>query len=122
MPLHDMLRRFHAKGHADVQGHVPAGRRKEVCPDPRPFTHIELESYLEHFKDCKLLHFPDPQARYFRHFARTCKLHADYVMSFDGIQMIEICCGETIPYVDYLKFGEEEKRCKSRQFCSLLIE
>ena len=116
MPLDDQLRRIHVKEHADAEARDRAqgsnGRRKEVPPDPRPFTHAELGSYLEHFKTCKNLHFPDPQVRYYRKFARTCKLHADYICSFDNTRLIEICCGELIPYSDYLEFGDEENRCK----------
>lgn len=116
MPFDDQLRRIYVREHADAHARDRAegsnGRRKEVPPDPRPFTHAELESYLEHFKTCKNLHFPDPQVRYYRKFARTCKLHADYICSFDNTRLIDICCGELIPYSDYLKFGDEENRCK----------
>jgi hypothetical protein len=120
MPFDDRLRRIYVKEHADTeareareaQSSTATGRRKEVLPEPRPFTHPELESYLEHFKTCKFLHFPDPQVRYYRQFSRTCKLHADYIRSFDNTRLIEICCGELIPYDDYLKFGDEEHRCK----------
>jgi len=115
MPLNDLLRRIHAKQHADAtrEAHCSTGRRKEVLPEPRPFTHPELVTYLEHFKTCKHLHFPDPQVRYYRKFSRTCKLHADYIRSFDNTVLIEICCGELIPYADYADFGHEEYRCKS---------
>jgi hypothetical protein len=115
MPFDDFLRRIRVKKHADAearQAHCSTGHRKEVLPEPRPFTHPELESYLEHFKTCKRLHFPDPQVRYYRKFSRTCKLHADYIRSFDNTVLIEICCGELIPYADYAKLGHEEHSCE----------
>jgi hypothetical protein len=115
MPFDDFLRRIHVKKHADAEAreaHCSTGRQKEVLAEPRPFTHLELESYLEHFKTCKYLHFPDPQVRYYRKFSRTCKLHADYIRSFDNTVLIEICCGELIPYADYAKLGHEEHSCE----------
>lgn len=110
MCLQDLMRELYAK--ADARRPLPTRREKDVPRGPIPFSLDELESYLEHFKTCRYVHFPDPQVRYYRKFSRTCRLHADYVASFDEVRMIDICCGERIPECDYVKLGEEEKRCK----------
>jgi hypothetical protein len=111
MTLQALMERLHARAN---NAHASTSSRQSACPSPpRPFDHNELESYLDHFKSCKLLHVPFQYARTLRKSARVCKLHADYVLSFDGIYMVDICCGERIPYTDYMKLGQEERKCKS---------